>query len=267
MKWTAPKIKQLKGKEKIACLTAGDYSTARLLDAAGMHMILVGDSLAMTLLGFESTLPVSMEQMLHHTQAVVRGVASSLVVADMPFMSYQESDAQALHNAGLFLKQGGAGAVKVEGGGIRKSCVECLTQNGIPVLGHIGLTPQSIHAMGGFKVQGKLPKEAEALLKDAEILAKAGAFALVLECIPRDLGDAITDSIDIPTLGIGAGPGCDGQVIVTHDMLGIDTSVSPSFVKRYAEVGKNMMEAFSRFKNEINSGQFPSEEHCFPKQR
>lgn len=265
MKWTAPKIRDCKGVQKVVCLTAGDFSTACLLDEAGLHLILVGDSLAMTLLGYDTTLPVTMEEMLHHTTAVSRAVKSALVVADMPFMSYQVSTEQALSNAGRFIKEAGAGAVKIEGGVVREACVRALTENGIPVLGHIGLTPQSIRAMGGYKVQGKLPAEAEALLADAEALDRAGVFAMVLECVPRDLAAKITASVSVPTIGIGAGPGCDGQVLVTHDLLGIVSSVAPSFVKRYADVGTTMLAAFTAYRDDVAAGRFPDIEHSFPR--
>jgi 3-methyl-2-oxobutanoate hydroxymethyltransferase len=265
MKWTAIRIRECKGVQKVVCLTAGDFSTARLLDEAGMHLVLVGDSLAMTLLGYETTLPVTMEEMLHHTSSVARAVKSALVVADMPFMSYQVSIEQALANAGRFIKEAGADAVKIEGGRIREACVKALTGNGIPVLGHIGLTPQSIRVMGGYKIQGRLPAEAEALLADAEALDKAGVFAIVLECVPRDLAARITASVSVPTIGIGAGAACDGQVLVTHDLLGIATSVSPSFAKRYAEVGASMLTAFTAYRDDVADGRFPGVEHSFPR--
>jgi 3-methyl-2-oxobutanoate hydroxymethyltransferase len=192
-------------------------------------------------------------------------VKSALVVADMPFMSYQVSIEQALANAGRFIKEAGADAVKIEGGRIREACVKALTGNGIPVLGHIGLTPQSIRVMGGYKIQGRLPAEAEALLADAEALDKAGVFAIVLECVPRDLAARITASVSVPTIGIGAGAACDGQVLVTHDLLGIATSVSPSFAKRYAEVGASMLTAFTAYRDDVADGRFPGVEHSFPR--
>ncbi len=265
MKWTAPRIKACKGVEKVTCLTAGDFATAHLLDEAGLHLILVGDSLANTLLGYETTLPVTMEQMLHHTAAVVRGVKQSLVVADMPFMSYQVSDEQALANAGRFLKEAGADAVKLEGGRLRATCIRRLTENGIPVMGHIGLTPQSVRAMGGYKVQGRLPAEAEALLADAAALEASGVFAIVLECVPRELAARITEAVSVPTIGIGAGAACDGQVLVTSDMLGIDSSVAPSFVKRFAELGEAMKTAFVAYRDEVTAGRFPDDAHSFPR--
>ena len=261
--WTASKIRGCKGRERIACLTASDYATARLLDQAGIPLILVGDSLAMTVLGYETTLPVTMAEMLHHAAAVVRGVEQALVVADMPYMSYQISPQQALENAGRFLKEAGADAVKIEGGRLRVETVRVLVENGIPVLGHIGLTPQSIRQMGGYKVQGKAAEEARILLADASALAEAGVFALVLECVPRALAAEITQRIEVPTIGIGAGPDCDGQVLVTHDLLGMYSDLSPSFVKRYAELGPLMQQAFERYRDDVVQGDFPADEHCF----
>jgi len=262
-KWTTSKIEQAKGNQKIVCLTAYDTSTAKTVDAAGIQLILVGDSLAMTMLGYSSTLPVTMEEMLHHTAAVVRGVSNALVVADMPFMSYQVSIESALSNAGRFLKQAGADAVKIEGGSIRAPLVKVLVQNGIPVLGHIGLTPQSIRQMGGYKVQGKQCKEAAILLEAARALTEAGVFALVLECIPAELAAEITKSVAIPTIGIGAGPACDGQILVSHDLLGLYDGLSPKFVKQYADLGKAMREAFAAYKQEVEGGQFPGKEHSY----
>ena len=262
-KWTTSKIRESKGRHKIACLTAADYATARLIDEAGIPLVLVGDSLAMTVLGYETTLPVTMDEMLHHTAAVVRGVKDALVVADMPFMSYQISATQALENAGYFMKDAGAGAVKVEGGSVRVETVRALVENGIPVMGHIGLTPQSVHQMGGYKVQGKHPKEAEKLILDAQALVEAGIFALVLECVPAALAAEITGKIAVPTIGIGAGPDCDGQILVTHDMLGLHSDLTPSFAKRYAELGMQMSQAFTSYRDEVAQGCFPTEEHSF----
>ncbi|MCK5850090.1 MAG: 3-methyl-2-oxobutanoate hydroxymethyltransferase [Kiritimatiellae bacterium] len=261
--WTTAKIKSMKGKRKFACLTAYDYSTAMLVDASGVELILVGDSLAMTMLGYETTVSVTLDEMLHHTSAVVRGTKNALVVADMPFMSYQVSTEQALANAGLFIQKTGAGAVKIEGGALRARTVSVLTQNGIPVLGHIGLTPQSINEMGGYKIQGKKSSEAESLLNDAQKLEEAGAFALVLECIPAELGADITKNISIPTIGIGAGPNCDAQILVTHDLLGLYSDVTPKFVKRYADLGDEMKKAFASYKADVENKSFPSDEHCY----
>ena len=261
-RWTATKIKALKGREKIACLTAYDYFTARLLDEAGIPLVLVGDSLGMTVLGYDSTLPVTMEQMLHHCAAVVRGVRDALVVADMPFMSYQATVGEALQNAGRFLKEAGAGAVKIEGGALRAETIRALGENGIPVLGHIGLTPQSVLAMGGYKVQGRRPEEAESLLRDAHALEAAGVFALVLECVPKELGAEITAAVKVPTIGIGAGPGCDGQILVSHDLLGLGES-APRFAKRYADLGKAMREAFAAYRADVTASRFPADEHSY----
>jgi 3-methyl-2-oxobutanoate hydroxymethyltransferase len=261
--WTTTRIRACKGEQRIACLTAYDYATARLIDAAGIQVALVGDSLGMTVLGYETTLPVTMEEMLHHTAAVARGVEQALVVADMPFMSYQVSCEQALTNAGRFLKEAGADAVKIEGGRRRVDTVCALVDNGIPVLGHVGLTPQSVRQLGGYKVQGKQPEAARELIEDACALADAGLFALVLECVPKELAAEITKRIAIPTIGIGAGAACDGQVLVTHDLLGMYSDLSPKFVKRYAELGPIMQEAFMAYREEVESGEFPAPEHSF----
>ena len=262
-KWTAARIKELKGKEKFACLTASDYAAARLIDQANLPLILVGDSLAMTVLGYETTLPVTMEEMLHHTAAVVRGVERALVVADMPFMSYQASIEEALANAGRFIKQAGAEAVKIEGGAFRAPLVRSLVQNGIPVLGHIGLTPQSIRQAGGYKVQGRQAADAARLLADAAELNEADIFALVLECVPAELGAEITRSVGVPTIGIGAGAVCDGQILVTHDLLGLNTGHVPKFVKQYAALADEMREAFEAYRKEVAAGTFPSTVHQY----
>jgi 3-methyl-2-oxobutanoate hydroxymethyltransferase len=262
-KWTASRISAMKGQGAFACLTAYDFTTARILDEAGIPLVLVGDSLAMAVLGYETTLPVSMDAMLHHTAAVVRGVKNALVVADMPFMSYQVSTEQALENAGRFIKEAGAGAVKIEGGGFRAPLVKALTANGIPVLAHIGLTPQSIRALGGYKVQGRQSSQARHLIKDAQALENAGAFAIVLECLPPALGKKITKAIGIPAIGIGAGPQCDGQILVTHDLLGLSGNFTPKFVKRYANLGDAIKKALAAYKADIEQGRFPGPEHCY----
>ena len=261
--WTACSINAAKGSRKLACLTAYDYSTARLVDEAGIPLILVGDSLGMTMLGYDTTLPVTVEEMLHHTRAVTRGVKSALVVADLPFLSYEASVEQAILTAGRFIKEAGAGAVKIEGGAFRAPVVRALVSNGIPVLGHIGLTPQSVRQMGGFKIQGKKAPDAERLIQDARELEAAGVFALVLECMRSDLGAEITRSVRIPTIGIGAGPGCDGQILVIHDMLGIYSEFKPRFVKKYAELGTEMTKAFASFKGEVEAGSFPDSAHSY----
>jgi 3-methyl-2-oxobutanoate hydroxymethyltransferase len=261
--WTARKISALKGKAKIVCLTAYDHSMARLIDEAGVQLILVGDTLAMTVLGYETTLPVTVDEMLHHTRAVVRGVKSALVVADMPFMSYQVTDEDGIRNAGRFIKEALADAVKIEGGAIRAGLVRRLVQNGIPVLGHIGLTPQSIRQMGGYRVQGRREEDAQALLADARALAAAGAFAIVLECIPAALAADITAAVDVPTVGIGAGASCDGQILVTPDLLGLYADVSPKFVKQYANLGAEIRQAIGCYRQEVETGVFPAAEHTY----
>lgn len=263
IRWTAERIKALKGAGHFACLTAYDFTTARWMDEAGVPLVLVGDSLAQAMLGFPNTLPVTMDQMLHHVAAVARGCGSAMVVADMPFMSYQVSLEQALANAGRFIKDAGADAVKLEGGAFRADAVRALVQNGIPVLGHIGLTPQSLRQMGGYKVQGRKEAEAERLLADAQALQNAGVFAMVVECVPGELGRQITESVAVPTIGIGAGPSCDGQILVTHDLLGLTAGRMPSFAKRYAELGAQMQQAFAAYKGDVEAGRFPGPEHTY----
>ena len=260
--WNTAKIKAMKGGSKFACLTAYDYCSARLADVAGIPLLLVGDSLGMTVLGHTSTLPVTMADMLHHTAAVVRGVSNALVVADMPFLSYQISIEEGLRNAGRFVQESGADAVKIEGGAIRSDLVKALTQNGIPVLGHIGLTPQSINTLGGYKVQGKTREAQDQLIADAQALAEAGAFAIVLECVPPDIGAAITTAVPVPVIGIGAGPSCDGQMLVMHDMLGL-TERPPKFTKAYASLADAMRAAFTAYASEVAAGTFPAPEHCY----
>ena len=264
MKNTAVTFKQAKEKgEKLTMLTAYDYSTARLVDEAGIHSILVGDSLGMVCLGYEDTLPVTMEDMLHHTKAVARGAKNTLVIADMPFMSYQTSVYDAVVNAGRLIKEGHAQAVKLEGG--KEVCpqIEAIVRASIPVCAHIGLTPQSIHAFGGFKVQGKGEEAARRLLKEAKAVEEAGAFAVVLECVPEALASLITRQVSIPTIGIGAGAGCDGQVLVYQDMLGMYADFAPKFVKVFANVGEEMRKGFAAYKKEVEEGTFPSKEHTF----
>lgn len=263
-KWTTTKIKALKGLSKIVALTAYDYSTARILDETGIHMILVGDSLAMTVLGYENTLPVTIDEMLHHTKAVARGVQRAMVIADMPFLSYQVSSGQAIDSAGRFLKDAGADGVKIEGGAFRGPTIEALVANGIPVVGHIGLTPQSIKASGGFKVQGKTEESVKRLKEDARALEAAGIFALILEGMPPGVAEEITNSVSAPTIGIGAGPACDGQILVVHDLLGLFPDFTPKFVKRYAELGREMKDAFKAFKDDVEQGRYPGPEHCYP---
>lgn len=263
MKRTTQHIRAMKGDGRIVCLTAHDCAIARVIDRSDVDLVLVGDSLGMTVLGYDTTLPVTMAEMLHHTSAVVRGVENALVVADMPFMSYQVSVEQAIENAGRFVKEAGADAVKIEGGAFRAPAVQALVQNGIPTLGHIGLTPQSIRELGGYRVQGRRTDEAEALVADAQGLTEAGAFAIVLECVPAALATEITETVSVPTIGIGAGVGCDGQILVTNDLLGLYSDVSPRFVKRYAELGSAMADAFSAYRDDVQKGAFPADEHSY----
>lgn len=247
--------------EKITMLTAYDYSTAKLIDEAGIHSILVGDSLGNVILGYEDTISVTMEDMIHHGAAVARGAKNALVIIDMPFMSYQTSIYDALVNAGRLMKEGRADAVKLEGGVEVCPQIRAIVEAGIPVCAHIGLTPQSINAFGGFKVQGKSEEAARKLLEDAKAVEEAGAFAVVIEGVPRKLADLITGQLHIPTIGIGAGNGCDGQVLVYQDMLGLFSDFTPKFVKRYAETGEVMKKAFRSYIEEVQSGAFPAKEH------
>lgn len=264
MKNTAITFKDAKKTgQKLSMLTAYDYSTAKLMDQSGIHGILVGDSLGMVMLGYEDTLAVTMEDMLHHTKAVARGAKNCLIVADMPFMSYHTSIEQAVFNAGRLIKEGGAQAVKLEGGATFCKEIKAITRSSIPVMAHLGLTPQSIHAFGGFKVQGKSQEAAQALLDDAKAVEAAGAFALVLECVPEKLAQKISETLSIPTIGIGAGAGCDGQILVYQDMIGMYSDFTPKFVKQYTNVGMQMKQAFASYIQEIQSGAFPQKEHTF----
>jgi 3-methyl-2-oxobutanoate hydroxymethyltransferase len=256
MNWTVSKIKALKGAQKITAVTAYDALSARYADEAGIPLILVGDSLAMTVLGYDTTLPITMDEMVHHTAAVARGASEALIVADMPFMSYQASADRAVENAGRFIKEGRADAVKIEGGTIRCSLIERLVANGIPVLGHIGLTPQSVKETG-FKMQGKTAEAARKLMDDAMALEQAGAFALVLECVPAALAQKISAALNIPTIGIGAGPHCDGQVLVFTDLLGLGLGHVPGFVKKFADLCPQIQSALAEYKKEVESGAFP----------
>lgn len=264
MKNTIITFKQSKQQgRKISMLTAYDYSTAKLMDEAGINAILVGDSLGNVVLGYEDTLSVTMEDMIHHGAAVARGAKNAMVVVDMPFMSYQTSVYDAVVNAGRLMKEGRASAVKLEGG--KEVCpqVKAITEAGIPVMGHLGLTPQSINALGGHRVQGKTQQAAQKLLDDARALQEAGAFAVVLECVPERLAEKVTKELEIPTIGIGAGSGCDGQVLVYQDMLGMFSDFTPKFVKKFANVGQVMKEAFKSYIDEMQQGSFPSQEHCY----
>jgi 3-methyl-2-oxobutanoate hydroxymethyltransferase len=263
-KVTVPSLIEMKERnEKISALTAYDYVTAKILDKAGIDIILVGDSLGTVVAGFENTLPVSMDMMLYHVSIVKRAVQRALIVADMPFLSYQPSTRDAIHNAGRFLKEAGAEAVKLEGGKIVTEIVEKLVGFGIPVMGHLGLTPQSIHVFGSYKLIGNEQEAAKRLLEEAKILERAGAFAIVLEKIPATLAKKITQSIKIPTIGIGAGKFCDGQVLVTPDMLGIFEEFRPKFVRRYADLADRMRSAFIKYIKDVKSGEYPSENESY----
>ena len=264
MRITINQIKEMKQRgEKIAMLTAYDYSTARIVDEVGIPLILVGDSLGMVVLGYESTIPVTMEDMLHHTKAVVRGTRQSMVIADMPFMTYHVTVDDALRNAARFIQEGGAQAVKLEGGVAVAEKIRRIVECGIPVIGHIGLTPQSVHQFGGYKVQGKTPETAVRLLEDAQAVEKAGAFAIVLETVPTQLATLITQEIGIPTIGIGAGIGCDGQVQVIHDILGWFTDFVPKHTKQYAQLADIMSNAIADYYNEVKAGSFPTDKQSF----
>lgn len=254
---------QKQSGDKITMLTAYDYSTAKLIDESGINCILVGDSLGMVMLGYDSTLPVTMDDMLHHTKAVARGAKNSMVIADMPFMSYQTSVYDAVKNAGRLIQEGGAAAVKLEGGAAVCDRIEAIVKASIPVVAHLGLTPQSINAFGGFKVQGKDEQRAKELIEDAKKIEAAGAFMVVLECVPAKLAEIISREISIPTIGIGAGAGCDGQVLVYQDMLGLFSDFTPKFVKKFANIGDAMKVAFKDYIDEVKNGTFPAEEHSF----
>ena len=261
---TTATIRNMKKKgEKITMLTAYDYPTALIVDEAGIDIILVGDSLGMVILGYDSTLPVTMEDMIHHTKAVSRAAKHAMVVGDMPFMSYQVSIEDAMYNAGRFLQEAGAQGVKLEGGREVAELTRKITSAGIPVMGHIGLTPQSVHQIGGYKVQGKEDAAAKRLLEDAGILEEAGAFSIVLECVPAGLAEAITKSVSIPTIGIGAGVNCDGQVLVVNDMLGMFERFTPKFVKIYCKMNEQMKAAISQYIDEVREGLFPEKKHSF----
>ncbi|MBM4128728.1 MAG: 3-methyl-2-oxobutanoate hydroxymethyltransferase [Nitrospira sp.] len=256
-------LKKKLDRKKIAMLTAYDYPFARLVDESGIDVILVGDSVSMVVQGLENTLSVTMDEMIYHTKIVSRAVRNAMVIGDMPFMSYQVGVEEAVRNAGRFLKEAGATAVKLEGGAEVKDCIRAMTRADIPVMAHIGLTPQSIHRMSGYKVQGRTEKSAKRLLEEAHIAEDAGAFSLLLEAIPIELGKRITEEISIPTIGIGAGPHCDGQVLVLHDVLGLFERFLPKFAKRYVDLREEILKALKTYKEEIEKGIFPSEEHSF----
>ena len=248
---------------KIVCLTAYDFPTARLLDEAGVDVVLVGDSLGMVVLGHENTLPVTMEEMLHHTRAVRRGIRRALLVADMPYGSYHIEPAESVRHAVQFIKEAGAEAVKIEGGERRVELIARLVEAEIPVMGHVGLTPQSLHALGGFRVQGKTAETAEQVIRDAHAVEAAGAFSIVLESMPRELAARITRELRIPTIGIGAGPDCDGQILVLHDLIGLGSGHTPKFARRYANVGEVISRAVGEYASDVRAGHFPSDEESY----
>ena len=264
MRITASQIKEMKKQgEKIAMITAYDYSMAKLVDEAGMPIILVGDSLGMVILGYESTIPVTMDEMIHHTKAVVRGTKHALIIGDMPFMTYQISIEDALRNAARFIQEGGAQAIKLEGGEAVAEKVSRIVAAGIPVQGHIGLTPQSIHQLGGYKVQGKTAEVAARLLNDAEALEAAGVFSIVIECVPTPLAKLITERVSVPTIGIGAGKHCDGQVQVINDLLGMYTDFVPKHAKQYAKLHESISSAVSDYISEVKSEKFPTSKQSY----
>ncbi len=260
---TATLRKMKEDREPIAMITAYDYPTAKVVDAAGIEIILVGDSLGMVVLGYDSTVPVTVNDILHHTKAVTRGTDKALVVADLPFLSYHGPLEETLKSSARLMQEGGARAVKLEGG--REVCptIEKLVAAGVPVMGHIGLTPQSVHQLGGYKVQGKDVESAQRLIADAQAVEEAGVFALVLECIPAALAQKITESVNVPTIGIGAGPHCDGQVLVFHDLVGFGSDLNPKFVKQYAQADQQLIQAVKHYVQEVKTRAFPAEEHSF----
>jgi 3-methyl-2-oxobutanoate hydroxymethyltransferase len=263
-KITVNRLKEMKEKEKkIVMLTCYNYPMALIMNEVGIDILLVGDSLGMVVLGHEDTLSVTMEDMIRYTQAVARGNKNSFLVADMPFLSYEVNKEEAIRNAGRLVKEAGAQAVKTEGGKRIAEIIKAIVGANIPVMGHIGLTPQAIHKLGGFKVQGKTAPQIKELLEDAYALADAGVFAIVLECIPSGVAKLITEKVKVPTIGIGAGPYCDGQVLVSHDLLGLFDRFTPKFVKKYANLKGTLQEAFTKFKEEVQKGEFPSREYSF----
>jgi 3-methyl-2-oxobutanoate hydroxymethyltransferase len=263
-RWTAPAIVELKRRgEVVAVLTAYDFPTARLADEAGAEIVLVGDSLGTVVLGYETTLPVTMADMLHHVKAVTRARPAALVVADMPFLSYQSGVEDAVRNAGRFVQEAGADAVKLEGGERSAAAVRRIVEAGIPVMGHLGLTPQSLLVFGGYRVQGRSEADQERLLREARLLEESGCFSLVLEGVPAALGATVSRELTIPTIGIGAGPGCDGQVLVSHDLLGLTQGHVPRFVRRYADVAGTMRDAFARYVADVKARRFPTDEESY----
>lgn len=266
-KFSPPEVRGRKG-DRLVMVTAYDHPTARMAEAAGVDLILVGDSMGTAILGYASTIPVTVEDILHHTQAVVRGAPNTLVVADLPFLSYQISDAQAVENAGRLIKEGGADAVKLEGGQAMVPRVRAIVAAGIPLMGHVGLTPQTAGALGGLKVQGRELDQARAILADAEAVADAGAFSLVVEAVPTVLGELITAHVPIPTIGIGAGVACDGQVLVSADLLGLFPDLpAPKFAKAYGDIGAAIRDAFARFAADVRAGTFPDADHGYHMRR
>ncbi len=264
-KTTILSLQKLKDEHMpITMMTAYDYSSAMLVDRAGMDLILIGDSLAMVMLGRDSTVSVTMEEMLHHARAVAQGAQYAFLVGDMPFMSYQPSIPEAIRNAGRFLKEAGMDAIKLEGGHEVADTIRAIVDAGVPVMGHIGLTPQTVSQLGGFRVQGKTAVSAQTMLEDAHALEDAGCFAIVLEAVPASVATVISKHLTIPTIGIGAGAGCDGQVLVYHDMLGLFDKFVPKFVKQYAHVGDIILEALENYRDEVQSGTFPASEHTYP---
>ncbi len=263
-KMTTQKLKEMKQKgEKISMVTAYDYPTAYFVDKAGIDVVLVGDSLAMTVLGLNSTVSITMEEMLHHIRPVVKGAQNPLVIGDLPFGSYNVSKEQAVINSTRFMKEGGCDAIKLEGGREIAEVVKAIVDAGVPVTGHIGLTPQTVSKLGGFKVQGKNLDAAKALLEDAKALEEAGVWGIVIECVPEEVGKLITQKVSVPTIGIGAGRYCDGQVLVFHDMFGLFEKFLPKFVKRYAKLGDEIVKGLKEYKTDLQEGKFPQEEHVF----
>ena len=262
-KVTVPIFRERKGRERLTMLTSYDYAFASILDQAGIDSILVGDSVGNVMLGYPSTIPVTIEEMIHHTKAVARGAKCPLILGDMPFMSYNTSERDAILNAGRFMKEGSADAVKLEGGASVKDIVRAIVKAGIPVMGHIGLTPQTISMLGGFKVQGKDAKAAQKIIDDARMLEDAGAFSVLLEAIPAPIAKRITEQLRVPTIGIGAGVHCDGQVLVVHDMLGLFDRFTPKFAKRYINLTELILKAFESYREDVSRGEFPTDQHSF----
>jgi 3-methyl-2-oxobutanoate hydroxymethyltransferase len=262
---TIPSLQAKKARrEKIVALTAYDFPTAKIADEAGVDLILVGDSLGMVVLGYPNTIPVTMDEMIHHTKAVTRAARRALVIGDMPYFSFHQSADDSIANASRFLKEAGAKGVKIEGASKKRlKLIEAMVEAEIPVMGHVGLTPQSIHHLGQFKVRGAVSAEAKRILDEAQNVEKSGAFAVILECIPEDLARIVTKKLNVPTIGIGAGPHCDGQVLVFHDMVGLSNGYNPKFVKRYADLGTTIMQAVKKYSEEVRQGLFPDEMHSY----